>query len=536
MKLSDISIHAWILENKIRNEKGEPIEFRRHPFLFHIYSDESQYQCGLKPAQIGWSTLEILKTFYFAAKRKMDLIYTLPTDEDVRTFVSGKVNRIINQNPILQQYCKDKDTIEQKQVGHSMIYYRGTYTSRKAIMVTADWLVHDEKDSSDQSVIREYQARLQHSKLKWHHTFSHPSVPGHGVDVEWQNSDQKHWFITCPHCNKRHFMEWPDSINPKTAQFVCKYCSEPIGDDIRRRGEWVKKYKGRKYSGYWISQLMCPWVSAEEIIRKWNDPEVTEEFFYNKILGLPFEGEGNTVNAQDIYRNCTTITNSQDNVVIGADSGLFKHFVVGNKEGIFYHGATETWKDIEALLHRFPGSVLVLDALPDLTAPRELQQKYPGRVYLCHYARDRKTQQLIRWGKKDEEGTVIADRNRMIQLVIDEFRQCRIPLQGRATDWEPYVKHFQNIFRVKEYDSMDRPVFEWKKKNTEDHWVHATVYWRIAMSRFGQGESGIIMGGDGGMIPAEKGVEIDRAIGEIPAPNPKKIFVLEDKTGDWRTY
>ena len=40
-KLADHSIHAWISENNIRNEKGDPIEFRDHLFLFDIYRDRS---------------------------------------------------------------------------------------------------------------------------------------------------------------------------------------------------------------------------------------------------------------------------------------------------------------------------------------------------------------------------------------------------------------------------------------------------------------------------------------------------------------
>jgi len=38
--------------------------------------------------------------------------------------------------------------------------------------------------------------------------------------------------------------------------------------------------------------------------------------------------------------------------------------------------------------------------------------------------------QLIRWGKDQELGNVLADRNRMIQIVVDEFNDSRITLQG----------------------------------------------------------------------------------------------------------
>jgi hypothetical protein len=133
--MQDTTITDWIEYNNIKNEKGDPIDFLDHLFLFDIYEDQSQYIAVMKPAQAGLSTLEILKTIYDAQANKMDIIYTLPADSDVNIFVGGKVNRIIAQNPPLMELTKDKDSIEQKQIGESMIYFRGTWSHKAAIMV-----------------------------------------------------------------------------------------------------------------------------------------------------------------------------------------------------------------------------------------------------------------------------------------------------------------------------------------------------------------------------------------------------------------
>src|SRR3990167_808603 len=198
-------IHEWLINGNngmsVRNEKGDRIEFDSHPFLFDIYADQSQYLTIMKAAQVGMSTAAIIKNHSDAKHEKMDIIYTLPTDTDVRTFVGGKVNRIIANNTSMLADVADKDSVEQKQVGNSMIYFRGTWTKKSAIMVTADRLVHDEKDSSKLDVIADYQARLQHSKFKQIHSFSHPSLPEIGVHADWLESDQKHWMVKCRACN-----------------------------------------------------------------------------------------------------------------------------------------------------------------------------------------------------------------------------------------------------------------------------------------------------------------------------------------------
>lgn len=493
--LEQHSIIAWLIQNQIKNEKGDPIDFFDHPFLFDIYRDQAQNLCVMKGAQVGMSTLEILKNLYDAKHRKMDIIYTLPTDADVNIFVGGKVNRIIAQNPILLSYTKDKDSVEQKQVGQSMVYFRGTWTQKAAIMVTADRLVHDEKDSSKQNVINEYQARLQHSKYKQTHTFSHPSTPSTGVDVEWQQSDQKHWFIDCPHCTKKQYLSW-DTSDPKKMSidfdkriFICKECGGELSDDVRRRGKWIPKFKDRRYSGYWVPLLICPYVSAGEVIDKFNDPDSTEEFFYNKVLGLPYVGKGNKLTRDLLMQNLKDellTPLDSERIVIGVDTGLRIDYVMGSAKGLFYHGDCHDYTELEKHMDRWKKAICVMDAGGDLIGSRKFAAKYPGRVFLCYFREDRKTKELVQWSKGQEQGVVTADRNRMIQLVVDEFSDKRIPLQGTETDWYEYWLDWNNLSRKKIDDPTTQQFkgFKWIRAG-RDHRALATVYWRVGMMRFG---------------------------------------------------
>lgn len=482
MRLSDISILAWITENQIKNEAGNPIDFRNHLFLFDIYRDVSPKIVCYKAAQIGFSTMAILKSLWLAKHRGLDFIYTLPTMNDVKDFVGGKVNRLIIQNPILQDYVKDKDSVEQKKIGENVGYYRGTWTEKAALMVSSDLNIYDEEDRSKQQVIQQYSSRLQHSNFKWEWHFSNPSVEGNGVSRYWAGSDQKHWFIKCRGCRHEQYLSWPDSIDTKRAIFVCKSCNKELTNEERRVGRWLKKYKDREYSGYWISLLMAPWITAKEIINYHETKSA--EYFYNFVLGLPYVGEGNQITPDIIFRNCTPLTNSQERVVIGCDSGLKKHYVLGNKEGIFYYGKADSWETIESLLKKYERSIAVIDALPDLTEPRRLREKYPGRVFLCHYAKDRKTMQIVRWGKNEEIGSVLVDRNRGLQMVVDEFADKKISLQGTIDDWTDYYDHWKTLYKITEMNDLGQPESRWETSTGQDHWCHATLYWRVGMDRF----------------------------------------------------
>lgn len=528
MRLEDISIHAWLQEHNIKNEKGQLIDFKDHLFLFQPYADLSPLQVYLKAAQVGLSTLEIIKSLYTAAKQGLSIIYTLPTDSDVQDFAGGKVNPIISQNPILQQYVKDRDTVEQKRVGNSVIYYRGTFTQKAAIMVSSDLNIYDEVDASNQRVIEQYASRLQHSKFKFEWYFSHPSTEGYGVDKIWQLSDQKHWFITCGQCKKEQYIEWPRSIDFDKEIYQCKFCKAEITNDIRRRGRWVQRYKNKKFSGYWIPLLICPWVPASEIIDKFYTKG--EEYFYNKVLGLPYVGGGNKLTKAILMRNLTDnlITPLKDDrVVIGLDTGKKLHYVCGTNKGLFYYGTASDYDEIETLMTRWPKAIVVVDQGGDLIGSRKLREKYAGRVFLCSYHSDRHTQELASWGKRDEDGSVSTDRNRTIQLVVDEFTDKRIPLQGIENDWYDYWLHWNALTRITEENDRGTMRKVWVR-NSDDHWAHATVYWRVGMMRFGAGRGAVI----GATRKPFDHLKPSPTLNEkqtMVAPDPNKELIYEDQ-------
>ena len=126
-----------------------------------------------------------------------------------------------------------------------------------------------------------------------------------------------------------------------------------------------------------------------------------------------------------------------------------------------------------------------------MIGPRKLRDNYPGRVYLCAFVQNQ-GDNIINW--KDDTGRVNADRNKTIQLVVDEFNEHRIPLFGTKNDWVPYADHWAHLYRVLEEDERGRRKYIWQR-NGPDHLALATIYWRIAMDKLNVGSAEIIMPG-----------------------------------------
>lgn len=501
----------WIIKHQIKTSSGLPFEFKSRRFMWDFINDLSPLQALLKPPQIGATESEIVKSIWVAKKLRKDIIYTLPTQSDVYDMGGGKVNRMVAQNPIIKSWVKHHDTVEQKSVGENIIFYRGTFSTKQAMMVSSSLNIHDEVDASDPSVITQYETRLQARAGGWRWYFSHPSIAGFGVDVYWSRSDKKEWYITCPTCSHEQYLQWPHNISRERRTFICSTCKADLPDEARANGQWRNQdgvpwtgsvAGGYEFSGWHVSQLMCDWITAANILNAFDDPQKTEQYFYNYVLGLPYVGSDNKIMPEVVLRNCTTNVNEQQpTVVIGIDTNHSLQYVLMNKQGAFFNkmcppvSATyDPYQEIEALMRRFENSIVVADQGGDLIGVRILQAKYPGRVFLCHYRKDRKTKELITWGKDSELGSVVVDRNRMLQLIIEQLRDTgRVNLNGSKEDWKLLAEHFGNMYRtVKETPFGNEYVWE---RSGPDHLAHALLYAMVGLDKYSDQEAKIINAG-----------------------------------------
>lgn len=492
------NIRIFVDAEGIKNEQGFPVEFKDRAFLKAIYEDLSPLQVVLKAPQVGLTTLMLIKTFWVAKFLRKDIVYTLPTSADVNDMAGGKINRIIAQNPIFEEWVNDHDSVTSKRVGDNTIYYRGTWTQKAATQVASQLNVHDEVDASKQDVLEQYETRLQAQAGGWRWYFSHPSLPDYGVDIQWQLSDQKHWFIECPSCETSQYLSWPESIDPERVCYQCKECKAELSDNDRRNGAWYAKYKDREFSGYWISQLMCPWITAEKILTDFK--EKSPEYFYNYVLGLPYAGGDAKLTEHHLFQNLShtqQAAETNERVVIGIDTGLRIDYVLGNERlGLFHHGDSTDYRELNGFMTRWPNAIAVIDGGGDYIGAQKFAEQWPGRVFKAYAGEDRKTNQLFRWGERKEQGQVIYDLNRTWQLIVDEFRDRRLALQGDENDWYEYWLDWKNMSRIKVIDPTTNQFkgIKWVR-NGRNHRASATLFWRIGMDKFSGGHATFISAG-----------------------------------------
>lgn len=496
------SILYWIGENKIKSESGDPIEFENHRFMLDIYSDRTPIQVIRKGSQIGASTMEILRAIHGARFWGINQIYTLPTVDDVAEFVKSKVNRIIKVNACVMKGVsgRDVDSVEQKQIGKSFLFFKGTYTEKEAIMLTSDRNIHDELDKSKPEVIRDYTSRMGFSKIRSQHYFSTPTMPDVGIDRLFGQSDQKHWRFNCPHCNFEQHMDWEKNVDRERRIYVCQKCRKEITSRwANDHGRWEARFPGEPISGYWISQMICPWRSAADLLTEEANAE-DQQYFYNFVLGLPYIAADQKVPQSLFLRNITNeeVETSGWNVM-GADTGDENHVVIGNAKGIFWIGKIKDrpnktrWEYMAELINFYDVRVCVIDAMPWTEEALRLARKFPYRVYVNFYKDDPKMLEVIRWNDEKEEDNkvfeeeikVLTSRNRIIDDTISSLRRGEIKFSMKPNDatFRMLIDHAQTMYARTVTNQYGQEKREWESTTGADHAWHALIYWHIAFKK-----------------------------------------------------
>lgn len=495
----------WVLDEGFINENQAPFEFESHRFMLQIYADSSPDLVCMKSAQVGFSVAAIIKSIHAGKFLKLNVIYVLPTRNATHDFVIPKVNPMLDRNPKIKALLRNTDSINLKAVGDRFLYFRGAFHRGEAVSTTADLVVSDEHDVSDQSVLTIYQSRLQASKYGWFWRFSNPTLPGFGVDELYQDSDQMHWIVQCSHCKWQHYLDFERDdnmgshyIDPERKIYACGKCHHEIYDDDRQGGYWKAKYPGRPRRGYWINQLMVPWVSAKKILQQQIDMPI--DVFHNFVLGKPYQASEFIINGDAILRACNPGLAAKVDVIIGCDSGKTKHWVMGNPAGVFAYGTFTSWKDVEDLMLLY-NATLIIDALPDFTVPERLARKYPGQVFVHYYRHDSKSIKVTERKEGEEFGVLQSDRTKLFDDMAARisskrmrFFQSKDALQVK----NGLISHFENMYRIVEEDSRQVKRARWETKTGKpDHFAHATAYYVVGLSL------ALLVGESGGVRKAE---------------------------------
>ena len=502
----------WIAHHGIKLAMGgeiKPFSLAGHEYLREIYEEHVPHEVFEKAAQVGISTVMILKALWLADERVLKILYYFPDDGSVEEFGDDRLTPIIQQTPYLSERveeAKESGGVYNKglkHVGKSSIYLRGMVSRTKVKSVDGDYLVLDELDECNQKNREFAEDRIMHSSLQWISELSQPSVPDYGIDKNFQDSDQRFWLLRCPACGHWNNLEenFPKNFFRRRGADGwyrgCLKCEAPLE---MCSGQWVAKFPGREIRGYHLSQLYttirpadCA-DPADKIMKKYLGlrKAYEKERYQISVIGFPFAGERQPISDQVLdaceeeYLPGIAAGRASG---IGIDVGDILHLVVrgrapGGITRILWAESTDSWTRLAEIIKMFGAPTFVIDAMPYKSSAKELVRAFPGRGYLQYF---KSSEKITTEGEDEKEVPVIqVDRTESLDNTCGEFRDRRVRIPSLKilsgddlARIENFRRQLKNLIKNLEEKSSGQTVAIYKS-GLENHFGMAANSARIA--------------------------------------------------------
>jgi|APCry1669192522_1035417.scaffolds.fasta_scaffold00309_13 phage terminase large subunit GpA-like protein len=338
----NLTVSEWADENRYLSQKAasEPGRWQteRTPYLRAIMdalSSSSPVQRVVfeKGAQIGATESGLNWIGYVIHQAPGPMLSVAPTVDMAKRYSKQRIAPMIEESSALQDLVADSrsrdsgNTVLAKEFAGGVLVMTGANSAVGLRSMPARYVFLDEVDGYPGDVDGEgdpvalAEARTRTFQRRKIYMVSTPTIAGRSrIDREFSKSDQRRFFLPCPHCEtfqtlKFAQLKWPKN-DPAKATYWCEDCGTEIGEqhktEMLRRGEWRATAEGDgRTVGFHLSSLYSPvgWMSWVEIAQRWEaaqgDPELLKEFI-NTVLGEVWQDKGDAPEWDVVYNRRET--------------------------------------------------------------------------------------------------------------------------------------------------------------------------------------------------------------------------------------
>ena len=226
-----------------------------------------------------------------------------------------RIDLLIEESEVLRERVKERrsrdsgNTVLSKEFPGGVLILTGANSAVGLRLMPARYLFLDEVDGypgdvegeGDPILLAERRsATFQRRKIL---LVSTPKTKGVSrIEREYEQSDQRRYFVSCPHCREHQTLEfanlrWPEG-RPAEAAYACRHCGSLIGERHKtwmlEHGEWRATTPGDgRTAGFHLSSLYSPvgwfsWADAAAMHERARTTPDLMKGFVNTVLGLPF--------------------------------------------------------------------------------------------------------------------------------------------------------------------------------------------------------------------------------------------------------
>lgn len=325
-----LTVSEWSDRHRMLSSKAsaEPGRWRtsRTPYLKSIMDCLSptspiERVVFMKAAQLGATEMGSNWIGYVIHHAPGPMMAVWPTVEMAKRNSKQRIDPLIEESPALAELiapARSRDsgnTILAKEFRGGVLVMTGANSAVGLRSMPVRYLFLDEVDGypldveGEGDAISLAEARTRTFARRKIFIVSTPTISGaSSIEREYETSDQRRYFVPCPHCSHRQWLRFEqlrwDKGQPETAAYICEACDTAIAEHHKtwmlENGEWRAMAEG-KTAGFHLSSLYSPvgWRSWREIAAAW-EAAVSKESgsaaaiktFKNTELGETWVEEG----------------------------------------------------------------------------------------------------------------------------------------------------------------------------------------------------------------------------------------------------
>lgn len=320
-----LTVSEWADEHRFLSQKAssEPGRWRtsRTPYLREILDSLSsthpiQRVVFVAGAQVGKTESGLNWFGYTVHHVPGPMLIVQPTVELAKKVSKQRLAPMIEETPVLRDLIAESrsrdsgNTMMMKEFRGGVVMLTGANSAVGLRSMPIRYLFLDEVDAYPSDVegegdpVRLAERRTTTFSRKKIYMVSTPTIKDASrIEKEYLNSDQRRYFVPCPHCGHMDWIRWAnirwDKENPRDVHLACEACGAFIPEhhktDMLLKGQWRSTRPGDgKTAGFHLSSLYSPlgWKSWADIVEEFlaarNDPPLLKEWT-NTVLAETWE-------------------------------------------------------------------------------------------------------------------------------------------------------------------------------------------------------------------------------------------------------
>jgi len=334
-----LTVSEWADRHRFLSPRAsaEPGRYRtdRTPYMRAIMdalspSHPARRIVFMKAAQVGATEAGNNWIGYVIHHAPGPMLSVQPTVELAKRFSRQRIEPLIAESPALRERVKPArardagNTVLSKEFPAGLLVITGANSAVGLRSMPARYLFLDEVDAYPPSADEEGDpvalAEARTRTFSWRSKVFLASTPTiHGVsriEREFEASDQRRFFVPCPHCQHRQWLRFErlrwEKGKPDTAHYQCEACDGAVEEhhkiEMLHAGDWRPTAEAADPGtiGFHLSALYSPvgWMSWAMIARMWEASLATDEAkrsFKNGVLGETWIETGEAPDWQRLY-------------------------------------------------------------------------------------------------------------------------------------------------------------------------------------------------------------------------------------------